>query len=103
MHIYRNPLTPEEEDEQIQFDYYYAAVPGILVLLFLWAYLCSFFLAITSIVIIVATYPPTLLIYHGLFQISYQSYTTYLASLVFIPVATHNIFLYASAWEFSRK
>ena len=69
--IYRNPLVPEEQEDQIEFDYLYAAVPATLILLFLWAYLCSFFLASTSIVLVVAAYPPSLLIFHGLLLISY--------------------------------
>ena len=69
----------------------------------MWAYLCSFFLALSSIVLILAAYPPSLLIFHGLLQVSYQIYTTYLASLIFIPVAIHNIFLFASAWKYTKN
>ena len=101
--VYRNPLEEEVEEAGIEFDYYYAALPGALVFVFLWVYMCSLCLTIFSVILIAASYPPAILIYRGLFEITFSSYTTYISLLILIPVATHNVFIFAEGWEYSAR
>ncbi len=80
-------------------DFTWVGLSIFLVFAYMWFTLKSFWMTANSMLNIVMSFPITLVVYKGIFQISYYSFLHNLLVFVVLGIAADNVFVFTDAWK----
>lgn len=101
--VFSRMLKNHNFQKTLQNDVAFAIFSLTFVLIYIWFHLESFFMAVTSMVLILLSFPVSYFIYSGIFQVSMNTTLNQMTIFIVLGIAADDIFVFCDAWRQSGQ
>ena len=98
-YIYNRHINNSAFNRLVESDTFYSIYSGLFVFVYMWYHLKSLFLALIGLIIIIFSFPITMLITNGLLGVTYFSNLNMLVIFIVLGIAADDIFVFIDGWR----